>query len=134
MPTIVPAGPAVTSQATAATSSRIAACGVRRRSDGAALVVMPPRRRGAEWPFLPVLSNASPKAFTREAVALAMVRVELAGWNMPTSCSTVPSGVWGGTKSSTVMSTSSPILTRWRRPSSTYSIGATSTPSVSVIS
>jgi hypothetical protein len=39
--------------------------------------------KGAEWPFLPVLSNCSPKAFTREAVALAMVRVELAGWNIP---------------------------------------------------
>jgi hypothetical protein len=45
MPTIAPARPAVTSQATAAASSSAAACGVRRRSDGAALVVMPPRRR-----------------------------------------------------------------------------------------
>ena len=134
MPTIVPARPAVTSQATAATSSSTAACGVRRRSDGAALVVMPPRRRAPSGRSCRCCRTASPKALTREAVALAMVRVELAGWNMPVSFSTGPSGVWGGTKSSTVMSTSSPILTRWRRPSSTYSIGALWTPSISVIS
>jgi hypothetical protein len=39
------------------------------------------------------------------------------------SFSTSPSGVCGGTKSSTSISTSSPILTRWRRPFSAYSMG-----------
>src|SRR6266498_2746595 len=76
------------------------------------------QEKGAEWPFLPLLSNCSPNASTREAVARAIVRVELAGWNMPVSFSTSPSGFKGGTKSSTSMSTASPILTRWRRPSS----------------
>src|SRR6266508_2101410 len=63
------------------------------------------QENGAEWPFLPVLSNCSPKASTRDAVARAIVRVELAGWNMPVSFSTSPSGLSGGTKSSTSIST-----------------------------
>ena len=42
--------------------------------------------------------------------------------------------VWGDTKSSTSISTASPIRPRWRRPSSTQSIGASWTPSISLIS
>src|SRR4029450_4915717 len=76
----------------------------RRRGSGHAA-----QEKGAERPFLPVLSNCSPNALTRDAVALAMVRVELGGWNMPVSLDTSPSGVCGGTKSSISISTSSPI-------------------------
>ena len=46
-----------------------------------------------------------------------------------------PSGrSWGAMKSSISMSIRSPARTEWRRPSSTYSMGAVSTPSISPIS
>src|SRR5437870_10216596 len=50
---------------------------------------------------------------------------------MPLSMLTSPVGLPGGTKSSISMSSRSPALMEWRRPSSTYSIATVSMPSIS---
>ena len=88
-----------------------------------------PRELGGRQPRLPLVLDA--EGVDLDRFASAIVRFEPTGWNMPSKRTGCPVSTPNGTMSSTSKSIASPIRTLWRRPSSTTSIGARSTPSTS---
>ena len=91
-----------------------------------------PREVDFDRPVLP--SYSMPKALMRERFASAIVRSDPTGWNIPENCTGSPVSTPNGTMSWIWKSIASSTRTLCSSPSSSMSIAARSTPSISPIS